>query len=389
VTHTAGIDRDQRWMRVALQEAALALGRSSPNPAVGCVLVRAGAEVARGHTARIGGPHAEAEALSAAAAAGKSVRGATAYVTLEPCSHFGRTPPCADALIAASVARVVVGCRDPHPLVAGRGLRKLRRSGVYVDVGVLASECQESLRGFFSVASSGLPFVHIKLAATLDGRIAARGGESRWISGVLSRRLVQTMRARADAVLVGIGTVLADDPRLSCRLAGAVQPLRVVLDPQLRTPLRARVVTGRGRALIVGSMSAPAARRRALERAGAEVWTMNSRGRPGWRRLLLRLAAAGVIEVLVEGGAAVAASAVRAGVVRRVSIFYNPRFMGGDGVPMLAGLGVGHPAAAPVLRTLRFGRVSQVDDVSPVQRVSQMKRVRQNQDDWLWEGEPL
>ncbi len=364
-------------MRVALQESALALGHTSPNPAVGCVLVRGGKELARGHTARVGGPHAEAEALDALAAAGRSARGATAYVTLEPCAHFGRTPPCADALIEAGIVRVVVGCRDPHSLVSGRGLRKLRRGGVRVDKGVLESECAESLRGFFSVAATGLPFVHLKLAATLDGRIASRSGQSRWISGSHSRRVVQSMRDRADAVLVGIGTVLADDPRLTCRLAGAQQPLRVVLDPLLRTPALSRVVGGRGRALIVGSASAPAARRRALEKAGAEVWTLNTRGRLGWQRLLARLAADGVLEVLVEGGAAVAASAVRAGVVKRVSIFYNARFMGGDGVPMLGSLGVLDPAKAPVLRTLRFGRVSQVDRMSPAQ------------DDWLWEGEPL
>lgn len=370
-------DEDQRWMRLAVRESALALGRSSPNPAVGCVLVRGGRELSRGHTARVGGPHAEAAALKSLAAAGGSARGATAYVTLEPCAHFGRTPPCADALVRAGVARVVVGCRDPHRLVAGRGLRKLRRGSIRVDVGVLEEECAESLRGFLAVATTGFPFVHLKLAATLDGRIASGSGDSRWISGPTSRRLVQSMRARADAVLVGIGTVLADDPRLTCRLAGAARPLRVVLDPLLRTPPQARLIAGRGRALVIGSPSAPVARRRALEKAGAEVWVMNTRGRQGWRRLLTRLVADGALEVLIEGGAEVAASALRAAVVKRVSIFYNTRFMGGDGVPMIAGLGVRHPAEAPALTTLRFGRVSRVDGVGS------------QQDDWLWEGEPL
>jgi len=372
-------DADERWMRIALQEATAALGHTRPNPAVGCVLVRSGRELARGHTAPVGGPHAEAQALAALAAAPGGARGATAYVTLEPCAHFGRTPPCADALIAAGVSRVVVGCRDPHPLVAGRGLQKLRRAGIAVERGVLEAECEETLRGFFSVATTGLPFVHLKLASTLDGRIASRTGLSRWISGPSSRQLVQSMRARCDAVLVGIGTVLADDPRLTCRRKGAAQPFRVVLDPELRTPVRSRLLAGRGRALIVGSPSSSEARRRALEKAGAEVWVMHTRGRRGWQRLLSRLAASGVMEVLLEGGAAVAASAVQAGVVDRFSIFYSTRFMGGDGVPMLTGIGVTKPSEAPAWRTLRFGRVTAIDGGDRQHRNG----------DWLWEGQPL
>ena len=350
-------------MREALAEAVLGLGRTFPNPAVGCVLVRGDREVARGHYRGAAGPHAEAVAL---ARAGRRAQGATAYVTLEPHAHHGRTPPCTDALIAAGVSRVVIGCIDPHAVVAGRGVRQLRRAGVDVSCGVLERECQELIRGYRSFVLGRGPFVHLKLASTLDGRIAAAGGDARWISTPASRALVQQMRARSEAVLVGIGTVLADDPRLTCRIVGAACPLRVVLDPELRTPPDARVLRGRGGTLIVGAAAASALRRRRLEAAGAEVECFDSRGRRGWQRLLGLLARRGVMEVLVEGGAAVAASAVRARVVNRVSIFYNPRFMGGDGIAMIGLLGVRRASQGPRLRTLAVWRVGE---------------------DLLWEGE--
>ena len=354
---------DDVWMRAALDEASLGLGLTSPNPAVGCVLVKDGREVARGHYRGQGGPHAEAVSL---ARAGRRAEGATAYVTLEPHAHHARTPPCTDALIRAGVARVVVGCVDPNPKVAGRGLRQLRAAGIEVDCGVREADCAEMIRGFRRFVSGEGPFVHLKMASTMDGRIAAASGDARWISGPDSRAVVQRMRRRAEAVLVGIGTVLADDPRLTCRIAGAPQPLRVVLDPDLRTPPSAKVVTGRGRVLVIGSKTAPASRRRLLEAAGAEVECFASKGRAGWRRVLASLAGRGVMEVLVEGGASVAASAVRAGVVSRVSIFYNPRLLGGDGVPMLGTLGARRAADGPRLRMLALAPVG---------------------DDLLWEGE--
>lgn len=350
---------DEAWMREAVAEGELGLGRTTPNPAVGCILVRGGREVARGHYQGAGGPHAEAVAL---ARAGRRAAGATAYVTLEPHAHQGRTPPCTDALIAAGVARVVVGCIDPNPLVAGRGVRQLRRAGVDVATGVLAHECSELIRGYRRIVRGEGPFVHLKMASTLDGRIAAAGGDARWISTPASRALVQVLRARSEAVLVGIRTVLADDPRLTCRIRGAVQPLRVVLDPMLDTPPDAKVVRGRGGALLViGSPSAPAARRRRLEEAGASVECFGSRGVRGWKRVLAELARRGVMEVLIEGGGSVAASAIRARVVNRVSIFYNPRFMGADGIAMIGPLGVRRASEAPGLRTLGVRRIGESD----------------------------
>ena len=365
-----GDAEDRRWMQEALVEAALGLGRTSPNPAVGCILVRNGKEISRGHYRGDAGSHAEAVALARAAAqasAGVVAKGATAYVTLEPHAHQGRTPPCTDALLAAGVTRVVVGCVDPNALVAGRGVRQLRRAGCEVVCGVLESECLEMIRGFRRVIGGHGPFVHVKMAASLDGRIAASSGDAEWISSPPSRAMVQAMRLRAEAIVVGIGTVLADDPRLTCRLAGAPSPLRVVLDPELRTPPTARLLRGRGGALIFGAADAPAARRRKLERVGATVECFDTRGRRGWQRVLKALAARGIMEVLVEGGGAVVASAIRAGVVDRLSIFYNPRLLGSDGVPMAGPLGVRRASQGPRFRTLSLRHVGE---------------------DILWEGEP-
>ncbi len=333
-------------MAEAVAEASRGFGRTRPNPPVGCVLVKNGREIARGYHRRAGLAHAEIEALDAA---GRRARGATAYVTLEPCFHHGRTPPCADALVEAGIARVVVGARDPNPLVAGRGVRKLRRAGIRVTTGVGRESCQDLIRGFAALVISGRPYVHLKLAASLDGRIAARGGASKWISSAASRALVQRMRLRSDAILVGVGTVLADDPRLTCRLRGAPRPLRVVLDRQLRTPPGARLVSGRGSALIVTAPAASALRQRRLEAAGAEVVRIDTRGRAGWARLLAELGRRDVMEVLIEGGSAVATAAVRAGVVDALTLFTAPVFIGGDGVPVLESLGVVSPSGAPRL----------------------------------------
>ncbi len=339
------IETDIRWMRGALAEADAGRGLTAPNPPVGCVIVRGSSRVGSGHHARFGGPHAEVEALKAA---GRRARGATAYVTLEPCCVSGKTAPCTRALIEAGISRVVAGCRDPNPEVTGRGVRELRRHGIEVRLGVLRRESEDLIGGFERWITESRPRVHLKLAATLDGRIATRTRDSKWISSPASRALVQDMRRRADAVLVGVGTVLADDPRLSCRVAGAKQPLRVVLDSRLRTPAGARVISGRGPCLLVAASSASRAKTGRLEAAGAEVVAFGkngSRGRRGWDRLLAELARRGVLELLIEGGSEVAASALRAGVVNDMTIFYNSRFIGGDGVPMLGTLGVTKPAA--------------------------------------------
>jgi diaminohydroxyphosphoribosylaminopyrimidine deaminase/5-amino-6-(5-phosphoribosylamino)uracil reductase len=351
------VNGDERWMDVACEEARQGLGRTAPNPAVGCVLVRGGRIVGRGHHRKAGGPHAEIVAL---ADAGSRARGATAYVTLEPCCHHGKTPPCADALILAGVSRVVAGCRDPNPLVAGKGLAVLRRAGIEAAIGVSGDACQEIVRGFRHWIARGTPRVTLKLAASMDGRIAARGGESKWISSRESRAVVQQMRARSDAILVGVGTVLADNPRLTCRLRGGPDPRRIVLDTTLRTPPAAKVVAARGGGLIFCAPGASAARRRRLEAAGAEIVEIGRAGgearrgkheNAGWKYVLPELGRRGVHELLIEGGAGVATSALRAGVVNELTIFYNARLIGSDGVPMVGELGVRSPAGA--LRPVR------------------------------------
>ncbi|MFT5042425.1 MAG: diaminohydroxyphosphoribosylaminopyrimidine deaminase [Hyphomicrobiaceae bacterium] len=339
---------DERWMSEAIKVGALGLGHTAPNPAVGCVLVRRGRELCRGWHRRAGQPHAEAAAL----AAGTTVRGATAYVTLEPCSHFGRTPPCANALIDAGVARVVVGCTDPNPLVRGRGLRRLRRAGIRVETGCLKGACAELVRGYAHRTRTNRPWVHLKLAASLDGRIATSTGSSQWISSARSRRIVHGFRARSEGILVGIGTVLADNPRLTARVRGAANPLRIVLDRSLRTPPDSHVVAGPGSSLIVGTPTAPRTRELRLQRAGAQVLRMDVSGARGWGRLLEDLARRDIDELLIEGGAGVAASAVQAAAVDRLTVFYNPRLIGGDGVPMLESFGIVDPSDGPRLQTV-------------------------------------
>ena len=343
---------DTRWMAEACALAAQGFGKTRPNPPVGCVLVKNGRRVAGGYHRKAGAPHAEVEALGEA---GMRARGATAYVTLEPCGHQGRTPPCTDALIAAGVARVVIGCTDPNPQVRGRGARYLRRAGIEVLTGVLASECTDVIRGFDCLMREGRPWVQLKLASTLDGRIATSRGESKWISCPESRARVQTMRARSDCVLVGVGTVLSDDPRLTCRIRGKSNPLRIVADRGLRTPADSRVIAGRGESLVVCGKEASASARRRLERAGAEVFEIRATGTRWWDRLLIELGRRGMLELLVEGGGRVAGSALRAGVVNAMTIFYNPRLIGADGVPLVGALGVRHMGEALRPRSSSWG----------------------------------
>jgi diaminohydroxyphosphoribosylaminopyrimidine deaminase/5-amino-6-(5-phosphoribosylamino)uracil reductase len=336
-------------MALACEQAELGLGRTAPNPPVGCVIVKNGSVVGRGYHRRAGEPHAEIEALRMA---GEAARDAEMYVTLEPCCHQGRTGPCTVAVTGAGITRVIIGSRDPNPAVAGKGVRALQRAGVATETGVLQDRCDALIRGFREWVLRGRPWVELKLAASLDGRVAAEGGASKWLSSRESRRLVQDMRERSDAILVGVGTVLADDPRLTCRRRGAPRPLRVVLDRRLRTPPNARVLTGAGACLIVSAKGGSQVRRRTLERGGAEVLELSTKGAHAWVELLRVLAARNVLELLVEGGSRVATSAIEAGVVNGLTIFYTPKLIGAGGVPLVGRLGVRDPARAPRLRPI-------------------------------------
>jgi len=342
-------------MRHALALAARGLGRTWPNPSVGCVLVRDGIVLARGNTQPGGRPHAEVVAL---ARAGSAVAGATAYVTLEPCAHHGKTPPCADALVAAGIGRCVVALQDPDPRVDGGGIRRLRDAGIPVTTGVCEAEAAALNAGFLMRVRQGRPLVTLKLATTLDGRIATHGGESRWITGPAARARGHLMRADHDAILVGIGTALADDPDLTCRLAGLEDrsPVRIVLDGRLRLPLTSRLVRTATETptWIVTLAAGDPLRRQAYEQAGVTVIAVprDADGRPDLKAAMAALGDRGLTRVLAEGGAAVAAALVRAGLVDRLVWMRAPKLIGADGIAALQAFGVDRLAQAPLwLRT--------------------------------------
>ena len=350
-------------MRLALAQARRVSGRTFPNPPVGAVVYRGDRVLGRGATGPVGDAHAEIVAMQRATAkyGAKALRGASFAVTLEPCAHVGRTGPCAERVAAAGFARVAVGHVDPHPKVSGRGVRRLRRSGARVEIGVLEAECREQHRGFLSVVKRRRPFVGVKLASSLDGRIATSRGESRWITGPEARAAVHRLRARVDALVVGSATVLADDPRLTARRAGRLvhRPIRVVVDTRLRVPPTARLFAGDpSSAWVLCGARASASRRRALEGRGARVLPVASAGgHLDLRAALRRLAREGLSELLVEGGGGLAAALLRAGLVDEFHWFVAPRLIGADGLPALDVLGFSRLAQAPELEELRVRRV--------------------------------
>jgi diaminohydroxyphosphoribosylaminopyrimidine deaminase/5-amino-6-(5-phosphoribosylamino)uracil reductase len=344
-------------MRAALALARRGLGTTWPNPSVGCVVVCDGRVAGRAVTAPGGRPHAEPRALDMA---GPQAKGATVYVTLEPCNHWGQTPPCTEALIEAGVARVVVAMRDPDPRVNGEGLRRLRDAGVAVTEGVLETEAREVVAGFVSRVTKHRPLVTLKLAATLDGRIATGSGESRWITGATARRVGHALRGRHDAVLVGVGTVLADDPDLTCRIPGfRPTPLvRIVVDTHLRTSLTSRIVATAGESptwMLIRDGTDPT-RRRAVSDLGVKVIeTPGAAAGVDLAKGLAALAEAGMTRVLVEGGAKIAAALLRADLVDRIAWFHAPSVMGSDGWPSVQAFGVERLALMPrfVRRAMR------------------------------------
>jgi diaminohydroxyphosphoribosylaminopyrimidine deaminase/5-amino-6-(5-phosphoribosylamino)uracil reductase len=340
---------DFSHMRAALALARRGLGTTWPNPSVGCVIVRDGRVVGRGVTAPGGRPHAEPVALEMA---GPLAKGATAYVTLEPCCHWGRTPPCTDALIAAGIARVVIAARDPDPRVDSQGVARLRASGITVQEGVLAPEVQEVLAGFTQRTRHGRPLVTLKLATTLDGRIATRGGESQWITGAPARRMAHALRGRHDAVMVGVGTVLADNPELTCRIPGfrATPVVRVIADSHLRTPLTTRLARTAADIptwFLIREGTDPA--RRAAFSALNAVLVPVSGASAGinLREGLSALGKLGITRLLVEGGGQIAAALLRDSLVDRIAWFHAPAVMGGDGWPGVQAFGIDKLDAMP------------------------------------------
>ncbi len=341
---------DQRWMRVALGLAQRGLGTVWPNPAVGCVLLRDGILVGQGWTKPGGRPHAETEAL---AMAGPLAAGATAYVTLEPCAHHGKTPPCAEALVAAKVARVVCALEDPDGRVAGKGFEILRDAGIEVPEGVLSDEARKLNLGFLLNRTIGRPMVTLKLAGTLDGRIATESGESRWITGPESRRYVHHLRANHDAILIGVGTARADDPMLDVRDIGLPDraPVRVVADGGLSLSLTSRLVqTAADRPLwVCHRAAAPSERAEALESAGVRLIAVNQRdgGELDLPDMLQKLSANGLTRVFCEGGGSLAASLVKDDLVDRLILFQAGKLIGAEGAPLFGRMGLDQLESAP------------------------------------------
>jgi len=344
------------FMQRALDLARQAEGRTRPNPPVGAVVVRAEAVVGEGFHPRAGDPHAEIIALQAA---GPLARGADLYVTLEPCSHTGRTGPCAEAVVAAGIARVFIGSGDPNPLVSGRGIDRLRQAGILVETGILADDCRRLIAPFAKHVTTGLPLVILKSALTLDGRSATVTGDSRWISGPKSREMVHRLRDRVDAIMVGIGTVLKDDPRLTCRLPDGAgrDPLRVIVDSRLEIPEAAAVISP---ALVQGTVvatttAAPEEKLRRLQQQGVTILLCDSReGRVDLGDLLRKLGTQGLQSLLVEGGAVLNQALLDAGLVDRVMVFIAPKLLGGDdGKGMFSGPGVRALADAVTVRDVR------------------------------------
>lgn len=332
---------DLPHMQAALALARRGLGTTWPNPSVGCVIVRDGRVVGRGTTAPGGRPHAEPVAL---AMAGEQSKGATAYVTLESCCHWGRSPPCTDALISAGVARVVVAATDPDPRVNGQGLKKLREAGIAVETGLLEAEAQETLIGFNHHITLGRPMVTLKLASTLDGRIATKTGESQWITGTPARRLGHAMRGRHDAVMVGVGTVLADNPDLTCRIPGfrTTPVVRIIADSHLRTPLTSRLMTTAAEipTWFLLREGTNLAREEAFTNIGAKLIKVpGSTAGVDLTVAMTALNAAGLTRILVEGGGQLAAALLRANLVDRIAWFHAPSVMGGDGWPAVQAFG--------------------------------------------------
>jgi diaminohydroxyphosphoribosylaminopyrimidine deaminase/5-amino-6-(5-phosphoribosylamino)uracil reductase len=341
---------DRAFLQKALELAASGLGYVSPNPMVGAVVVKDGEIVGTGYHRQFGGDHAEVEALREA---GHLARGATLYCNLEPCSHFGKTPPCANRVIESGIARVLVGTLDPNPLVNGRGVKMLRAHGLTVETGLLEEACRELNESFFKFITARLPFVTLKVAQSLDGKIADAGGHSRWISNAPARRLVHRWRWQNDAILVGIGTALADNPQLTVREEPGPQPRRIIVDTNLRLPLTANVLTDEHIAKTIVAIGENCREREkiaAIESRGARVWPLRlaPAGSIDARHLMERIAQEGIASVFVEGGRRIFSSLLEVRLADRLKCFIAPKLLG-DGIPAFQGLPIANMSEAITL----------------------------------------
>lgn len=351
---------DEIFMREALRIARHAEGRTSPNPLVGAVIVRDGKIIAQGWHRQAGTPHAEIHALNMA---GELARGATLYVTLEPCSHFGRTPPCAEKICAAGITRVVAAMSDPNPLVAGKGFEILRAAGVAVEVGLLEDEARRLNEIFLKWVTRKLPFVTLKFACSLDGKIATSNGESQWISCAASRKFVHHLRDINDAILIGSGTLSADNPHLTTRLVDGKNPVRVIVDSNARTPIDFHVVTDKSaRTIIAVTENAPREKISALESCGVEIITAGDGERVDLEILMRELAEREITSVLVEGGGKIHFAMLSAGLVDKIFAFVAPKIIGGENsLTAVEGAGFAKLSDAVTLKNLTTEKIG--DDI--------------------------
>jgi diaminohydroxyphosphoribosylaminopyrimidine deaminase/5-amino-6-(5-phosphoribosylamino)uracil reductase len=345
------MNQSERYMSLALRLAKKADGMTSPNPLVGAVVVKGGKILGRGYHKKAGLPHAEIEAFLDAERRGYNPRGSTLYVTLEPCCHKEKkTPPCTDAIIKKGISSVVVGCLDLNPKVSGKGVEILRESGINVEVGVLEERCRKINEAFFKYVNTGLPFVILKLASTLDGKIATSTGDSKWIGSETQRRYTHKLRNRVDAIVVGIETVLRDDPQLTVRLNKKTnrQPTPVVLDSRLRIPFESQLLKVHRSPIIATTRSSNGDKAYELEKRGARVLLLeeDERGRVDILGLVKRLGEMEITSILVEGGSEVAASFLMKGLVDKVTFFYAPKIIGNEGIDMIGKLGISRVSEA-------------------------------------------
>ncbi len=344
-------NQDEIYMARALKLAMKGWGLASPNPMVGALVVKGGKVIAEGFHERAGAPHAEAVALGLA---GERARGAALYVSLEPCCHLKkRTPPCTGAIIRSGVKKVVAAMLDPNPAVSGKGVQELRGAGIEVKTGVLEAKTKILNEAYIKYIITGTPFVTLKAAMSLDGKIATSAGQSKWITGQAARRLAHRVRSGVDAILTAVGTVAADDPEMTARTKGGKNPIRVVIDPELRSPLSSKIFMTPPATFVVTRKTLPAA----LASAGVEA--INFKGRLSLEWLMKKLGAMGVTSVLIEGGSSLNAHAFEEGVVDKAMFFYGPKILGGTRFPAIAGQGAARLQDAWRLRDLTIKKVDE------------------------------
>ncbi len=350
---------DRGYMRLALELASKGMGRVSPNPMVGTVIVKGGRIIGQGYHQRYGGLHAERNALASCT---ESPKGAAMYVTLEPCCHFGKQPPCVNAIIEAGISRVVVGAKDPNPLVCGKGISILRKHGIDVTEDVLSEKCEKLNEVFFHYIRSKRPFVVMKYAMTMDAKIASYTGASKWITGEEARRHVHELRNRYSAIMVGVGTVLADDPLLTCRLEGGRNPVRIICDTRLRTPLESQMIrTAKNVPTILATCCGNESRYRVYQKMGCRILLAPEKG--GYvdlQRLMGLLGKEGIDSILLEGGGSLNWSALEAGLVKKVVCYIAPKLLGGaEAKTPVGGKGFPSPAEGIVLKNSIIRRLGE------------------------------